>query len=292
MKKYHQRKLEMFEVNQKTVHSCGEENIICNPKICSNMGDNGVIIYIYNLIDGVKARKIIRETYANKSILDDTNMRVLFVMGLRNGNDTFPPSLIEEGRKYNDILVANFTDSYMNLTTKGISALKFISEYCQNVTWIMKADDDVVIDLRSIRKRLDKWSESKKSKTAPPIFGKVYRRAVPKICPRFPKWCIHKKRKIRFYPTYVVGVGYVFSQKLVLPMLNQVNRTEHYRNLTDDVYMTGYLTKDIYKRFVNWREVSSNSKMSGYKMKKNQILVSHLKKPERISEVWSEFSSM
>lgn len=55
---------------------------------------------------------------------------------------------------YGDIVQENFTDSYRNLTYKCIEAMKWISTYCNRTAYILKADDDVFVNIYAVKKYL------------------------------------------------------------------------------------------------------------------------------------------
>lgn len=49
--------------------------------------------------------------------------------------------------RYGDIVQEDFVDSYRNLTHKAIMALRWVSQNCQNAKLILKADDDIFINI-------------------------------------------------------------------------------------------------------------------------------------------------
>lgn len=51
-----------------------------------------------------------------------------------------------ENNQYGDILQGNFIDSYHNLSYKHTMALKYVAERCTQVPYILKCDDDVIIN--------------------------------------------------------------------------------------------------------------------------------------------------
>ena len=51
-----------------------------------------------------------------------------------------------ENEIYHDIIQEDFLDSYKNLTYKGIMALKWVSTFCSNTKYILKVDDDIVVN--------------------------------------------------------------------------------------------------------------------------------------------------
>ena len=266
---------------------CGKDFLLCNTNICSSLRKDGLLMYIYNSMDAKNARNIIRSTFGNKTLINLLNIKIMFVMGVTENVTILPPNILEESIQYGDILVGNFLESYKNLTLKGTKTLKFLADHCKQATWVMKADDDVFVDLQRVRDRLNRW---KSNNPSPPIFGFVLPHSRPVICPKYPK-CIDKSVNIKRYPPYVVGVGYIFSNKLVAKMLAENIKTKQYMNLTDDVYMTGYLTKNIDKQFVNWHNyiIQLPTTLSGYKARRS--IIAHLKHSNLSRQIWLDLYS-
>lgn len=48
-----------------------------------------------------------------------------------------------EKHLYDDIVVANFMDSYDNLTLKTMASLEWVDTYCNQSEHILKTDDDM-----------------------------------------------------------------------------------------------------------------------------------------------------
>ena len=276
----------LFETTGTNMKCTTKEFLLCNPNICSGLKETGMIMYIYNTMDKENAKEVVRSTYGNKAILKTLNIRIMFVMGCKQ-NGKLSSKILEEFNQHQDILVGNFVDSYKILTLKGTNTLKFLSEHCKNVTWIMKADDDTFVDLQKVRQKLSQW---KSSKPEPPMFGFTIVNGRPFICPHIPKWCIPKSFNITRYPPYLSGIAYVFSSKLLSPMMAQVNKTKKYMSLVDDVYMTGYLTKNISKQFVNWKRdiIPNPTDMVGYR--KRKAVIAHLKNSNLIKQIWSKYN--
>ncbi len=47
---------------------------------------------------------------------------------------------------YGDLVQENFLDSYRNLTLKTLMGIRWASIYCANAKFIVKIDDDVVLN--------------------------------------------------------------------------------------------------------------------------------------------------
>lgn len=109
--------------------------------------------------DYFERRQLIRDTWANKQLMnDETDFRVIFCIGLSK-NTTSNELIKQEAKKYNDILQEDFTDNYFNLTIKVIGAYKFAHEYCaNNVEYVLRVNDDVVVNIKYLVKFLKNLS--------------------------------------------------------------------------------------------------------------------------------------
>ncbi|NXT71504.1 B3GT2 galactosyltransferase, partial [Chaetops frenatus] len=57
------------------------------------------------------------------------------------------PVLQEEDELHGDLLQQDFLDTYNNLTLKTLMGLEWVSRFCPNATYVMKADHDVFLNL-------------------------------------------------------------------------------------------------------------------------------------------------
>jgi hypothetical protein len=137
---------------------------ILNPKydLCGeNTEKNKVflLVYVHTAPDNYKRRLLIRETWAKKSMF--TNIRLLFTMGESFSNKT-NELLSLENNIYNDIIQEDFIDSYRNLTHKAIMAMKWISKYCKQAQFVLKVDDDIIVNTFAVLRHLKLLSDKKK----------------------------------------------------------------------------------------------------------------------------------
>ena len=70
-----------------------------------------------------------------------------------NQNDE--QSLRKESEKYGDLIEFGFIDYYYNNTLKAVSLLHWIQKYCNQSKFILKTDDDVLVNIEIFLKNLD-----------------------------------------------------------------------------------------------------------------------------------------
>lgn len=61
-----------------------------------------------------------------------------------------------EKHLYDDLIVANFEDSYDNLTLKTMSSMEWIDSYCNQSDFVLKTDDDMFINVPNLLSFIDK----------------------------------------------------------------------------------------------------------------------------------------
>ena len=134
---------------------------ILNPEytVCDNNSNNDsvyLLVYVHSGPTNYQRRIVIRETWATRTLFPD--LRLVFMIG-KTLDKNIMQAIQYENELYQDIVQEDFLDSYKNLTYKGVMALKWISIYCSNVKYILKVDDDIVINTFTLinhLKHLDK----------------------------------------------------------------------------------------------------------------------------------------
>lgn len=90
-------------------------------------------------------RMVIRNTWGRNH--DST--KVVFLMG-EPENVTVAQIIKNESMHYGDIVQGNFVDVYRNMTYKHVMGLKWVAHYCPTAKYVLKTDDDVVVNSREM----------------------------------------------------------------------------------------------------------------------------------------------
>ncbi|XP_013390134.1 beta-1,3-galactosyltransferase 1 [Lingula anatina] len=174
-------------------------------------------------------RNIIRNTWGNPKTFEFKGIltRTIFVMGLSR-NSTTNWALLEEGKKFNDIVLEDFLTEYKNMTYAHIAGFKWIATYCNQSKWTIKTDDDVYVNI------FQAISFQEKNKlTGDFIAGAI---TTPAVYRRGGKWRVTKSEYIDDrYQTYPMGYGYMTTTNLVSKMYTASISTPFY--WIDDVYV-------------------------------------------------------
>ncbi len=145
-----------------------------------------------------------------------------------------------------DIVAANFIDSYANLTSKTVAGLRWASTFCQNATsFFMFMDDDHRVNLNLLLKEVDFLSTS----TKPVYGGFVWRNS---WVHRRGKWAVSRK-DIPFpkYPDFAAGPGYILDKRTLTRMAIASAFTR--KTFSEDIYI-GLLAvrlRDVKPRRIN-----------------------------------------
>ena len=140
---------------------------------------------------------------------------------------------------YGDIIQANFSEKRLHLSLKAICGINWIVKFCPNVKYIIKSDDDVIINIFKLLPYVKK--ELSYHKRA--ILCKVNRKKKAQIsrhqCPSWSVTISSGKHLLCEYPTFCSGFLFVFPVTVLFD-LYQISFYEPIYH-TDDVYITGAL---------------------------------------------------
>ncbi|XP_060582379.1 beta-1,3-galactosyltransferase 1-like [Ruditapes philippinarum] len=139
---------EMINSTEKNVPSMFNIGyLLQNKHLCSSSEIVDAAVMVYTATANFERRKIMRETWLNKTLLSNLGTtKFIFLLGTANEQE-LQSEIDKEFKQYGDILQGDFLDTYANLTLKGIMGLKWLSENCKNAKILIKADDDIVINV-------------------------------------------------------------------------------------------------------------------------------------------------
>ena len=157
-------------------------------------------------------RQSLRDSWLTYSQNNTSNMRYIFILGETSDIALFQ-KLIKEAEEYKDIVIANFQDTYRNLTLKTIAGFHWANNHCPHAQFVMKTDDDIYVNILGL---LDVLMHKEKDFS----LGKL-RKDAPPLRIKHSKWYIsYKDYPKTTYPDYYSGSGYVLSINHVRGILN------------------------------------------------------------------------
>jgi len=217
---------------------------IINPgeSICKN---KNITLLAFVLIkrDNFIQRDIIRTTWSNKTLFPQ--MRVVFMLG--SSNDVELDKKIEnESKIYGDIVQESFQDTYLNLTLKTIQGIKWVSNYCSNAKYVLKVDDDVVVNSFALLQYLDNLKLNTDNNLMCFIHknSKITRESNSKF------YVSYNELSTEFYPQYCSGSAYIFKGNMAKSLYSASLITKYFK--FEDVYF-GLLAAKLNLNFIGLR---------------------------------------
>ena len=112
-----------------------------------------LLVYVHTAPERYAQRLLLRQTWA-KPNLYDLDIRLAFFVGRRPKDPVLEQAVRLEAAQFRDMIQADFEDSYRNLTLKAMSALTWISRYCNRTRYVLKTDDDAYVNMRALLRHL------------------------------------------------------------------------------------------------------------------------------------------
>ncbi|KAK3914689.1 Beta-1,3-galactosyltransferase 1 [Frankliniella fusca] len=277
------------------------ENVttIISPNFCEGR-QPFLLVVVCSAVQNSEARKAIRETWASSAtslresnrsneVFPDPPKEVFVVFLLGDPDNTTLQSIIEEeSRRFGDIVQEGFIDSYNNLTVKSVMLLKWVTQRCSSALYVMKTDDDTMVNLQSLRLFLKAQQSAlakPRAKKVPLLVGNLICGARP-ILDSTHKW--YMPRYIyagRTYPNYLSGSGYVMSQEVVQALYEASQKVSLIP--LEDVYITGQCAVYSGIRPTGHPGFSLGKRpMSTCSLGNPQVITTHRLNPKELREAW------
>lgn len=240
--------------------------------ICDNR--TFLFIYVHSSPGNLKNRLKIRETWGNLNYFTQNEVKILFTSGL--AKDKKVNDLLKlESEIYNDILQANFTDTYRNLTIKGISTLKWLGYRCNNVPYVLKVDDDVYVKTKLLKNHLKiRFEDEKEEKSS--ILCYVHNK-MKVIRDKKSKWFVSPKEFAnKYYSKYCSGSAFVITKDAVKKISQNSHRVKFF--WVDDYFLTGRVAKILRINLVEFNSVyilNTDKSKQALSNKSNNFLFAH-----------------
>ncbi|XP_028178407.1 beta-1,3-galactosyltransferase 5-like [Ostrinia nubilalis] len=208
-----------------------------NPQTCRDYPAGLLlVVLVASRPTNFKNRMVIRSTWGRS--VDST--KVVFLMGETN-KPKIEQQIRNESQMYGDIVQGNFADAYRNMTYKHVMALKWVVHHCPTAKYILKTDDDMVVNSHELRrflaKELSPWG------TKGLITCQVLEHAQAQRSNKS-KWRVSLTEfSAQYYPTYCAGWAILYSQDVVPRLLATAQSLPYF--WIDDVHITGICAQMI-----------------------------------------------
>ena len=150
-----------------------------------------------------------------------------------------PPTEADRNRveaevsEFRDVLVADFRDSYRNLTLKVLLGLRWVLDSCPGVRFILKTDDDTFVNLPLLTTFLLEQGQGNS------IYGHAY---LSSVVNRNGRWGVTLREfPFHTYPVYMSGTGYALSRDAAEKVLGAARSVPLIP--VEDAFVTGVLAQ-------------------------------------------------
>ncbi|KAK6166400.1 hypothetical protein SNE40_023101 [Patella caerulea] len=256
--------------------------MVPNEAVCNVKGNNSVELFafIFTIHSNSEQRNAIRNTWMSFARNNTSNIRYIFLLG-KSSNDELNKKVVEEATIFNDIVMEDFHDSYMNLTYKTMMGFKYVTKFCNHAKYVLKIDDDIWLNMPSLLKLLEK--EGNKLITA--VGGACHATAGP-IRSKSSKWyASFASYPSNSYPGFCSGTGYVLSAD-VAQKVYEVSKNVPFFHL-EDVYVSLCIKKLNYKLIPFPGFMKGWSKNNLCAMKSDATRTCHQVPPNILTSVWA-----
>ncbi|XP_055296051.1 beta-1,3-galactosyltransferase 5-like isoform X2 [Sitodiplosis mosellana] len=205
--------------------------LISKPRCSRSSSAPYFVTLVHSSPTQFERRAACRDTWAHS----DPRTKTYFLMGMVQSS-SLQKRINDEDAQFNDIIQGNFIDSYHNLTYKHTMALKWFTDNCPDVKYLLKLDDDVFVNVPALHEFLLNNKKDRKFLLGP------YRGNT--IVQRNGKWKVTPEEFVDDqYPEYVEGSSVIYSNDFVHEAFKKTFTTRYF--WIDDVYVTGIIRMQL-----------------------------------------------
>jgi Galactosyltransferase len=209
-------------------------------------------------------------------------MQLVFTVGM-DRNEAVNRVVEDEFQLHDDIVMGDFIDDYRNMTLKSLLDLKFVAERCPRAEYLLKSDDDMIINLPYLADVLvDKRLRRSVMGPLNPS-SRVYRAGKWKVTPEeFP---------FDRYPPYESGSAYVITCDVIGELFDAAEYVPSI--FIDDVYITGILGRiigiqhDKQRGFAFWTDLAPTA----CQLIERKVLTGTKMTPQALRLIWTLLSA-
>lgn len=217
--------------------------IISKPKCSRGSSAPYFVTLVHTSPTRFERRIASRDTWAHA----DSRTLTYFLMGMTNSSKV-QNRINEEEEEFNDIIQGNFMDSYRNMTYKHIMALKWFSDNCPHVKYLVKLDDDVFVNIPAIYQYLITNEQSINYIHGVKAGRTVFRTGKWKVTP--------EEFKDDLYPEFVEGSAVIYPNTFVIDAYKQTFIEPFF--WIDDVFVTGIIRMQLNVRIQSISHLKMN----------------------------------
>ncbi|KAJ8713984.1 hypothetical protein PYW08_007604 [Mythimna loreyi] len=198
-----------------------------------------LVIIVTSYVGHVELRSAHRRAMPSEELKKINATRVFLLAQIPDNEKYITQSAInDESKSFGDILQGKFVENYRNLTYKHLMGLKWASTTCQDASFILKVDDDIVYNLEKTYALLKSVNYSTSL-----LMGYMLNNTKPRRN-RENKWYVTWDEYPRQeYPPYLSGWYYITTPRVAAALCDEAIYHPYF--WIDDIFVTGLLTESI-----------------------------------------------
>nr|XP_018905197.1 PREDICTED: beta-1,3-galactosyltransferase brn [Bemisia tabaci] len=123
----------------------------CESKCQTVNGNLLRLVYIVkSKVDNFEQRAAIRKSWGFEKRFSDVPIRTVFILGVEETKSTLQKKVEEESKIHNDIVQADFIDTYFNNTIKTMMGIQWAVRFCKNSKFYFFSDDDMYVSTKNV----------------------------------------------------------------------------------------------------------------------------------------------
>ena len=214
------------------------EFYINDKNACKQKESNSIklLIVVYVAVNQKKERNFIRHGWG-KVARENSNCHLIFLLGKPADGNT--ANLVAESRIHKDIVAADYTDTYRNLTLKSFAMFQWVTQYCDHAQYVLKIDSDVKINITELLHVI-------RTRNIPDEFNCGRDIKISKVNRNKNIKCFVSRSEYPNdnYPHHCWGPAFIMSRRLIRKLSTvPIPFTSPFP--VDDVYVTGILREDM-----------------------------------------------
>ncbi|RUS73123.1 hypothetical protein EGW08_019121 [Elysia chlorotica] len=236
---------DVFNNRTSVINELNYDFYIPGSNVCDGKKSLFLLIIIPSVAGDVETRKTIRQTWlgaGERELWPRAKVGVvvkhIFLLGVRpRMNHTL---LKAESALHGDLVIADFKDSYRNLTTKVLVGLKWTTQFCPQAQMVLKVDQDTMVNLPLMVRLLQYTRQTMGGASSSFVMGLAH---LYPVVAREGRWFVSKDEyHLPYYPVYMYGHTYAMSAPGATTRLLEAAR---YFPLLgpEDAFITGVLPK-------------------------------------------------
>ncbi|BFZ02781.1 hypothetical protein BsWGS_05820 [Bradybaena similaris] len=284
--------LSVFEKGNTIKNRLNDSYLIMGDNVCKGV-QPFLLVIIPSVASNTAERDAIRWTWLRaaetnswpRAFIRD-HIKHIFLFGRQDSqrNKDYE-QLLHESNIVGDIVMADFEDTYRNLTRKVLSGLSWVRQYCPQAEFVLKADQDTFINVPLMLEVIHKAATQLKNASF--VMGLQHNHEQPLVV-RSGRWAVSEEEyPLEFYPHYLLGHTYVLSRQAVVDIIS----TAPYVALIspEDAYITGILPKvaGVLRITAKSFAISIDRRYVCVVVWNMKVAVPEVKRPSLLANLWA-----